>query len=100
VHKCILAAMSPKFRAMFNIGFVEGNQKEIVLENAEPRIMKLLLRYFYTDEVSGQARGWGRQAQQGWPLLMASQLLSSLGIASGVKPRLSLVLAVCAGGCP
>ena len=52
VHKCILAAMSPKFRAMFNTGFQEGNQKEIALENAEPRIMKLLLRYFYTDEVN------------------------------------------------
>ncbi|GAQ78878.1 hypothetical protein KFL_000200300 [Klebsormidium nitens] len=52
VHKCILAAMSPKFAAMFNTGFAEGNAAEIVLEAAEPRIMRLLLRYFYTDEVA------------------------------------------------
>ena len=49
VHKLVLAACSPYFRAMFK-GFQESGQNRIVLQDVDPKALSLLLDYIYTSK--------------------------------------------------
>ena len=51
VHRAILAAKSPVFRAMFTSGMKEAVAEEILIEDMEPDLMEGLLRCVYTDQV-------------------------------------------------
>ena len=51
VHRAILAARSPVFRAMFTSSMKESVAGEISIEEIEPDVMKELLRCVYTDQV-------------------------------------------------
>ena len=51
VHRAILAAKSPVFRAMFTSNMKESVAKEILNEDMEPDVMEELLRCVYTDQV-------------------------------------------------
>ena len=51
VHRAILAARSPVFRAMFTSDMKESVAEEISFEDMEPDVMKELLRCVYTDQV-------------------------------------------------
>ena len=51
VHRAILAAKSPVFRAMFTSNMKEAVAEEILIEDMEPDVMKELLRCVYTDQV-------------------------------------------------
>ena len=51
VHRAILAARSPVFRAMFTSKMKESVAKEIPIEDMEPDVMKEFLRCVYTDQV-------------------------------------------------
>ena len=51
VHRAILAANSPVFRAMFTSKMKESAAEEIPIEDMEPDVMKELLRCVYTDQV-------------------------------------------------
>ncbi|KAG2458612.1 kelch-like protein 40b [Polypterus senegalus] len=50
-HRLVLAACSPYFRAMFLSDMEESKKKEIVMEDVEPEIMGLLIKYIYTSEI-------------------------------------------------
>ena len=51
VHRAILAAKSPVFRAMFTSDMKEAVAEEILIEDMEPDLMEGLLRCVYTDQV-------------------------------------------------
>ena len=51
VHRAILAARSPVFRAMFTSNMEESVAEEILIEDMEPDVMKELLRCVYTNQV-------------------------------------------------
>ena len=51
VHRAILAARSPVFRAMFTSNMKESVSEEISIEDIEPDVIKELLRCVYTNQV-------------------------------------------------
>ncbi|KAG5851034.1 hypothetical protein ANANG_G00088730 [Anguilla anguilla] len=50
-HRLVLAACSSFFRAMFKSDREEFQKREIVLEEVEPEIMELILKYIYTSNI-------------------------------------------------
>eukprot|EP00735_Rhodelphis_limneticus_P002014 TRINITY_DN12754_c0_g1::TRINITY_DN12754_c0_g1_i1::g.28718::m.28718 TRINITY_DN12754_c0_g1::TRINITY_DN12754_c0_g1_i1::g.28718 ORF type:complete len:313 (+),score=25.69,sp/O60662/KLH41_HUMAN/33.33/3e-25,BTB/PF00651.26/5.1e-28,BTB/PF00651.26/1.6e+03,BACK/PF07707.10/7.7e+03,BACK/PF07707.10/7.2e+02,BACK/PF07707.10/3.2e-11,DUF4351/PF14261.1/1.8e+03,DUF4351/PF14261.1/0.53 TRINITY_DN12754_c0_g1_i1:90-1028(+) len=50
-HRAILACWSDYFRAMFLSGMRETNMKEIILQDVNPTIVTLVLRYIYSGEI-------------------------------------------------
>lgn len=58
-HKLILATASSVFHAQFNGAFAEAQQnnleKPIVIEDIEPDIFRVILRYIYTEEACHRA---------------------------------------------
>ncbi|KAJ8418778.1 hypothetical protein AAFF_G00002770 [Aldrovandia affinis] len=51
-HRLVLAACSSYFRAMFQSDKEEFKNREIVLEEVEPDIMEIILKYIYTSNIS------------------------------------------------
>ncbi|KAG7455528.1 hypothetical protein MATL_G00257650 [Megalops atlanticus] len=51
-HRLVLAACSPFFKAMFLSDSVGRKRREIVLEEVEPAVMAMVLRYIYTSDIS------------------------------------------------
>ncbi|KTF76017.1 hypothetical protein cypCar_00047727 [Cyprinus carpio] len=51
-HRLVLAACSSYFRAFFKSGVEESKQKEIVLEDVEPGVMGMILKYLYTSNIN------------------------------------------------
>uniref|UniRef100_A0AAR2JJI9 BTB domain-containing protein n=1 Tax=Pygocentrus nattereri TaxID=42514 RepID=A0AAR2JJI9_PYGNA len=51
-HRLVLAACSSYFRAFFQSGVEESKQKEIVLEDVEPGVMGMILKYLYTSSIN------------------------------------------------
>jgi len=47
-HKCILAARSPVFKAMFNYRLKENLTNKLIIEDCKPEVVKALLKYIYT----------------------------------------------------
>ena len=47
-HRVILASISPFFAAMFRTNMNEKDKREIVLENYDQEVMKLVIKYIYT----------------------------------------------------
>jgi hypothetical protein len=47
-HKCILAARSPVFKAMFNYKLKENLTNKVVIEDCRPDVVKAMLKYIYT----------------------------------------------------
>jgi hypothetical protein len=50
-HRAILAARCEMFRAMFTGGMRESSQDTVVLSDIQPRALRLLVEYLYTDTV-------------------------------------------------
>ncbi|XP_056306341.1 kelch-like protein 40b [Danio aesculapii] len=51
-HRLVLAACSSYFRAFFKSGVEESKQREIVLEDVEPGVMGIILKYLYTSNIN------------------------------------------------
>ncbi|XP_048866237.1 kelch-like protein 40a isoform X1 [Brienomyrus brachyistius] len=51
-HRLVLAACSPYFKAMFLSDLEESKKREIVLEDVEPSIMGMVLKYIYTSDIN------------------------------------------------
>ncbi|XP_036377773.1 kelch-like protein 40b [Megalops cyprinoides] len=51
-HRLVLAACSSFFRAMFQSDLEEFKKREIVLEEVEPNIMEMILKYIYTSNIN------------------------------------------------
>uniref|UniRef100_A0A671SL55 Kelch-like family member 40b n=1 Tax=Sinocyclocheilus anshuiensis TaxID=1608454 RepID=A0A671SL55_9TELE len=51
-HRLVLAACSSYFRAFFKSGVEESTQKKIVLEDVEPGVMGMILKYLYTSNIN------------------------------------------------
>ncbi|TRY58130.1 hypothetical protein DNTS_009807 [Danionella cerebrum] len=51
-HRLVLAACSSYFRSFFKSGVEESKQKEIVLEDVEPGVMGVILKYLYTSNIN------------------------------------------------
>jgi speckle-type POZ protein len=47
-HKCILAARSPVFKAMFNYRLKENLTNKLIIEDCKPDVVKAMLKYIYT----------------------------------------------------
>lgn len=47
-HKCILAARSPVFKAMFNYSLKENLTNKVVIEDCKPEVVRAMLKYIYT----------------------------------------------------
>ena len=50
-HKCVLAAVSNYFKAMFTAGLAESNQEEVTINGISSPILEQLLEYAYTAEI-------------------------------------------------
>lgn len=50
-HRLVLAACSSYFRAFFKSGVEASKQREIVLEDVEPGVMGMILKYIYTSSI-------------------------------------------------
>ena len=50
-HKCVLAAVSNYFKAMFTAGLAESNQEEVTINGISSPILEQLLDYAYTAEI-------------------------------------------------
>ncbi|XP_051970034.1 kelch-like protein 40b isoform X2 [Xyrauchen texanus] len=51
-HRLVLAACSSYFRAFFKSGVEESKQREIVLEDVEPGVMGMIIKYIYTSNIN------------------------------------------------
>uniref|UniRef100_A0A8C6SVT8 Kelch-like family member 40b n=1 Tax=Neogobius melanostomus TaxID=47308 RepID=A0A8C6SVT8_9GOBI len=51
-HRLVLCACSSYFRAIFLSDLDESKKKEIVLEDVEPGVMGLILKYLYTSQIN------------------------------------------------
>ncbi|KAI4888025.1 hypothetical protein NFI96_034690 [Prochilodus magdalenae] len=51
-HRLVLAACSSYFRSFFQSGVEESKQREIVLEDVEPGVMGMILKYLYTSSIN------------------------------------------------
>lgn len=51
-HRLVLCACSSYFRAIFLSDLDESKKREIVLEDVEPGVMGLILRYLYTSKIN------------------------------------------------
>ncbi|KAK2814906.1 hypothetical protein Q7C36_023172 [Tachysurus vachellii] len=51
-HRLVLAACSSYFRAFFKSGVEASKQREIVLEDVEPGVMGMILKYLYTSSIN------------------------------------------------
>ncbi|XP_043247543.1 kelch-like protein diablo isoform X2 [Amphibalanus amphitrite] len=51
-HKCVLAAFSPYFKAMFTSQLKECHDREVTLKDIEPIMLETLLQFAYTGSVS------------------------------------------------
>ena len=51
VHKLILSARSPVFKAMFGANFAEANSKTFQIEDTDGATMEKFLHFLYTDEL-------------------------------------------------
>ncbi|XP_072524679.1 kelch-like protein 40a [Salminus brasiliensis] len=51
-HRLVLAASSPYFKAMFLSDMEESKKREVVLQDVEPSIMGMILRYIYTSDIN------------------------------------------------
>ncbi|XP_062841438.1 kelch-like protein 40b isoform X2 [Trichomycterus rosablanca] len=51
-HRLVLAACSSYFRAFFKSGAEASKQREIVLEDVEPGVMGMILKYLYTSSIN------------------------------------------------
>ena len=47
-HKCILAARSPVFKAMFNYKLKENLTNKLIIEDCKPDVVKAMIKYIYT----------------------------------------------------
>lgn len=47
-HKCVLAARSPVFKAMFNYRLKENLTNKVIIEDCKPEVVKAMLKYIYT----------------------------------------------------
>lgn len=47
-HKCILAARSPVFKAMFNYKLKENLTNRVLIEDCHPDVVQAMLKYIYT----------------------------------------------------
>ncbi|XP_043469989.1 protein roadkill-like [Leptopilina heterotoma] len=50
-HKCILAARSPVFLAMFQINMLENMESEIIIEDTDNECVEKMLQFIYSDKV-------------------------------------------------
>jgi len=53
VHKNILGIRSPVFEKMFAHDTVENRESKVIIDDIEPDIMQVLLRYMYTGDLDG-----------------------------------------------
>ncbi|KAI7792757.1 kelch-like protein 40b [Triplophysa rosa] len=51
-HRLVLAACSSYFRAFFKSGVEDSKQREIVLEDVEPGVMGMIVKYLYTSNIN------------------------------------------------
>ncbi|CAL1597023.1 unnamed protein product [Knipowitschia caucasica] len=51
-HRLVLCACSSYFRAIFLSDLDESKKKEVVLEDVEPGVMGLILKYLYTSQIN------------------------------------------------
>ncbi|XP_068438132.1 kelch-like protein 40b [Clinocottus analis] len=51
-HRLVLCACSSYFRSIFLSDLEESKKKEIVLEDVEPGVMGLILKYLYTSQIN------------------------------------------------
>jgi speckle-type POZ protein len=51
-HKCVLMIRSAVFRAMFSSEMIESTTKEVLIEDIDPSVMRELVRYLCTSEIS------------------------------------------------
>ena len=52
-HKCMLAARSPVFKAMFDYRLSERATNRVHIEDCRPEVVRLMLKYVYTARLSG-----------------------------------------------
>jgi len=57
VHKCLLAARCPYFRALFASGMQEAQRSEVQLHDVSARAMRSLLEWLYYDKFEGLVAG-------------------------------------------
>ncbi|CAF0991383.1 unnamed protein product [Brachionus calyciflorus] len=55
-HKCILAARSPVFKAMFNYKLKENLTNKVIIEDCRPDVVKAMLKYIYTANLPDDVR--------------------------------------------
>lgn len=52
LHRMLLAAVNPYFRAMFVSSFKESQDGEVLMQDMAPSTVQTILQYLYTEKIS------------------------------------------------
>ena len=91
-HKCILAARSPVFLAMFQSDMKENHENKVYLKDADPECLEKLLDFIYLDKVENVQQNTEKLLAmadkydiRGLKLLCAQELCNTLDTDSAIK---------------
>lgn len=91
-HKCILAARSPVFLAMFQTDMKENHENKVILNDADPECLKKLLDFVYSDKVANVQHDTEKLLAmadkydiKGLKLICAQELCNTLDAATAIN---------------
>ena len=72
MHKIILEARSPVFRALLNTSMREGQESRVVIHDMKAPVFKLLIHFVYTDSLPEEHDGANLDVAVAQHLLVAA----------------------------
>jgi len=65
IHKRIITGKSPVFEAMFvSDHFVESQENQVTIDDIEPKVFEVMLKYMYENKLSDHVLKKGKRAER------------------------------------
>ncbi|TVY41600.1 hypothetical protein LOCC1_G007764 [Lachnellula occidentalis] len=84
VHKQFACHYSPVFKAAFESGFIEGQTQTYKLEDVEPKVVQLLVQWFYTQKLDIEVN-MAQNAQEAFLLAVSLWALADKLLLPGLQ---------------